>query len=200
MSPRPKNTDRTDATRARLLDAAVTTFAERGFHGSTIRDIAGGAGLSTAALYVHYRTKEEVLYQISRDGHEETLALVRAAIASGGTPGERLERLFRDFTRYHARAHTTARVINYELAGLEASHRAQVHTVRRRIEAEVQDLVRQGVATGEFDVAEPALTTTALLSLGIDIARWYREGGNWSPDELADRYAKLALRLVGAAG
>ncbi|WP_406724756.1 hypothetical protein WJ438_09025 [Streptomyces sp. GD-15H] len=57
--------------------------------------------------------------------------------------------------------------------------------------------VGRGVAVGEFHVAGPRLTSTALLSLGIDIARWYRPGGEWPPDELADRYAELALQLVG---
>jgi hypothetical protein len=60
--------------------------------------------------------------------------------------------------------------------------------------------VEAGVASGAFDVPDPRMTAVALLSLGIDIARWYREEGEWTPEDIADHYVHLALRLVGAAG
>nr|MDT0526602.1 helix-turn-helix domain-containing protein [Streptomyces sp. DSM 41633] len=50
----------------RLLVAAVDSFAERGYHATTTRDIAGRAGMSPAALYIHYKTKEELLHRISK--------------------------------------------------------------------------------------------------------------------------------------
>ena len=59
---------RTDA-RDRLLEAAVDSFAARGFHGTTTRDIAAAAGMSPAALYVHHRSKEDLLHLIARTGH-----------------------------------------------------------------------------------------------------------------------------------
>ena len=62
--------------RTRLLAAAVAAFAAKGFHGTTTRDISTTAGMSPAALYVHHRSKEELLHQISLAGHERTLALV----------------------------------------------------------------------------------------------------------------------------
>jgi len=59
-------------------------------------------------------------------------------------------------------------------------------------------LVERGVADGVFDCPSPRIAATALLSLGIDIARWYREDRSWSPADLGDAYAALALRIVGA--
>jgi AcrR family transcriptional regulator len=77
---------RADATRARLLEAAVIAFAEKGFHGTTTRDIATAAGMSPAALYVHHKSKEELLYLISKDGHQYTLRLIRQRIAPTDRP------------------------------------------------------------------------------------------------------------------
>lgn len=68
----------------RLLRAAVESFAERGFHATTTRDIATGAGMSPAALYIHYPSKAALLAEISRAGHAAALALVRAAVAAWG--------------------------------------------------------------------------------------------------------------------
>jgi hypothetical protein len=48
-----------------------------------------------------------------------------------------------------------------------------------------------------FHVPDLEIAALALLSLGIDVARWYREGRGWSADDIADQYAELALRLVG---
>lgn len=184
--------------RARLVDAAVESFAAKGFHGTTTRDIAAAAGMSPAALYVHHRSKEDLLHLISRAGHERTLELVREARASSADPVEQLVTVVRAFTLHHAVNHTSARIVNYELAALSPPHLEQIAVLRRAIEQEMRDLVRAGVAAGAFGTSNPRMTALALLSLGIDVARWYRDDGDWSPDDVAAHYCELALRLVGA--
>src|SRR5258708_316912 len=74
-----------DAAR-RLLIAAVDAFAARGYHGTTTRDIADRAGLSPAGVYVHYRSKEELLYRIALIGHQHTHRVVADAKDSAATP------------------------------------------------------------------------------------------------------------------
>ncbi|WGX95452.1 TetR/AcrR family transcriptional regulator [Nocardioides sp. L-11A] len=191
---------RAEATRARLLEAAVTAFAEKGFHGTTTRDIAGAAGMSPAAVYVHHRSKEELLFLISREGHQQALDVVRAARASSTDPVEQAAAAGRAFAEFHAHHHTVARILNYELAALSEEHRAEIDELRTGIDRELRALVRDGVAAGVFDTPDPALAATALASMGVDIARWYREDGEWSPTQIGDYYADLALRTVGAAG
>lgn len=184
--------------RERLVEAAVAAFAEKGFHGTTTRDIAAAAGMSPAALYVHHRSKEELLHQISRAGHDRTLALVREAVAASTDPREQLLAVVRDFVTHHAEGHTRARIVNYELAALSPAHLEEISAVRRAIEQEVRGVVEAGVASGAFHTPNPQMTTLALLSLGIDVARWYRDEGAWSPGEIADHYCDLALRIAGA--
>lgn len=188
---------RADATRARLLQAAVAAFAERGYHGTTTRDIAAAAGMSPAALYVHHRSKEELLHLISRSGHERTLRLVREGIASAADPAEQLRRVVHDFAAHHARDHTSARIVNYELAALSPEHLREITDLRQQIDGEMRRLVEAGVAAGRFDTPDPRMAAAALLSLGIDIARWYRDDGGWSPEDIAERYVEMALRIVG---
>lgn len=191
-------TSRGELARARLLEAAVQAFAAKGFHGTTTRDIAAAAGMSPAAVYVHHRSKEELLYLISRDGHRRTLDIVRAAIASADRPAEQLAEAARQFGAHHAEGHTWARIVNYELAALSPEHLDEVRGLRIAIETEVRDVIDAGIAAGEFDVRDAGMATTAVLSLGIDIARWYREDGRWTPADIGDHMAELALRMVGA--
>ncbi|MEV0321851.1 TetR/AcrR family transcriptional regulator [Streptomyces sp. NPDC050658] len=186
-----------DAAR-RLLVAAVEAFAERGYHATTTRDIAGRAGMSPAALYIHYKTKEELLHRISRIGHDKALAILRAAADEPGSAAERLSAAVRSFVRWHARQHTTARVVQYELDALGDEHRAEIVALRRQSDAAVRDMINDGVRDGEFDVPDVPGTTLAVLSLCIDVARWFNAAGHRTPDEVGALYADLVLRMVGA--
>ncbi|WP_324788805.1 TetR/AcrR family transcriptional regulator [Streptomyces sp. H51] len=186
-----------DAAR-RLLIAAVEAFAERGYHATTTRDIAGRAGMSPAALYIHYKTKEELLHRISRIGHEKAVEILRTAAQREGAPTERLADAVSSFVRWHAGQRTTARVVQYELDSLGPEARAEILGLRRQADAEVRGIIEEGVATGEFEVLDVHGTTLAVLSLCIDVARWFNVGGPCTPDEVGALYADLVLRMVGA--
>lgn len=197
-APDPGAPRASGAARDRLVAAAVDAFARKGFHGTTTRDIASAAGMSPAALYVHHRSKEEMLYAISREGHDRTLALVTRGTSSSEDPRDQLTATVRAFVAHHAEGHTRARIVNYELAALSPEHLQEITAIRRQIEAQVRGVVERGVAAGVFTTDDPRMTTLALLSLGIDVARWYRDEGAWTPEQIADHYCELALRLVGA--
>ncbi|CAL9578401.1 TetR/AcrR family transcriptional regulator [Streptomyces sp. enrichment culture] len=186
-----------DAAR-RLLLAAVEAFAERGYHATTTRDIAGRAGMSPAALYIHYKTKEELLHRISRIGHEKALDILRTASRGEGTATERLADAVSSFVRWHARGRTTARVVQYELDSLGPDARAEIVGLRRQVDAEVRGIIENGVRSGEFDVPDVPGTTLAVLSLCIDVARWFNVDGPRTPEEVGALYADLVLRMVGA--
>ncbi|MBD0712172.1 MULTISPECIES: TetR/AcrR family transcriptional regulator [unclassified Streptomyces] len=181
----------------RLLVAAVDAFAERGYHATTTRDIAGRAGMSPAALYIHYKTKEELLHRISRIGHDKALEILRAAADGQGTSAERLAAAVRSFVRWHAERHATARVVQYELDALGPEHRAEIVELRRESDATVRRIIDEGVASGEFDVPDVPGTTVAILSLCIDVSRWFNTQGRRTPDEVGALYADLVLRMVG---
>lgn len=183
----------------RLLLAAVEAFAERGFHATTTRDIAGRAGMSPAALYIHYRTKEELLFQISRIGHERSLGLLREAAGTPGTAADRLAAAVSAFVRWHAEQHTTARVVQYELSALAPDHYAHIVQMRRRTESVMRGLLEEGAERGEFSVADVRGTALAVLSLCIDVARWFDPTGRRTSEEVGRLYADLSLRMVRAA-
>lgn len=187
-----------DAAR-RLLLAAVEAFAERGYHATTTRDIAGRAGMSPAALYIHYKTKEELLHRISRIGHEKAVEILRTAARAEGSPTRRLAEAVSSFVRWHAGGRTTARVVQYELDSLGPEARAEILGLRRQVDAEVRGIIEEGVRSGEFDVPDVPGTTLAVLSLCIDVARWFNVDGPRTPEEVGALYADLVLRMVGAA-
>lgn len=181
----------------RLLVAGLGLFASQGFHGTTTRDIAAHAGMSPAALYVHYRSKEELLFEISRIAHEAAFAVIPPEPADRGDPARRLREAVAAFVAWHARHHTAARVAQYELAVLDPPHFRAVAAVRLAIERNFRKMIERGVAAGEFRVPDIPATALAVLSLAIDLGRWYQPGSRHSPGELGELYATLALRMVG---
>lgn len=180
----------------RLLLAALDAFSVHGFEGATTRDIATRAGMSPAAVYVHYRSKIELLDEIARIAHEALWTAVNDALAGIQTPTERLRVFMETFVRFHAESHTLARVAQYELKSLSKERYSLIGALRRRFEDLVRDELRDGVQAGEFEVADLRGTTLAILSLGIDVARWYTPGSRGTASEIAQLYADLTFRMV----
>lgn len=154
--------------------------------------------MSPAALYIHYKTKEELLHRISRIGHDKALAILDSAASGPGSAAERLDVAVRSFVRWHAAHHTTARVVQYELDALAPEHRSDIVALRRQSDAAIRRILADGVAAGEFFVPDVPGTTLAVLSLCIDVARWFSADGRRTPDEVGALYAGLVLRMVGA--
>ncbi|WP_395107925.1 TetR/AcrR family transcriptional regulator [Actinomadura sp. SCN-SB] len=182
-----------------LLTSAVRCFAANGFHATTTRDIAEGVGLSPAALYVHFPSKELVLYEIVRAGHERVLRYVQgpSVLAPGiDAPADRLRAIVAGYTAWHARHHVAARVCQMELAALTSEHYDEVLALRHETNDFFRDAVAHGVADGSFARIDVKRVTRAMLSLSIDLVRWYRLDGPDSPERLGAFYADLALKMV----
>jgi AcrR family transcriptional regulator len=188
--------DRPAVTRS-LLTSAVRCFAKNGYHGTTTRDICVGVGLSPAALYVHFESKETVLFEIMRAGHERALAAVQdPAVLAIDRSDERLGAIVSRYTAWHAHHHVAARVCQFELQALTSGHYEEILELRHRTNELFHDAVTRGIADGSFAPVDVKRVTRAMLSLSIDLVRWYRLDGTDSPEQLGEFYAALALRLV----
>lgn len=187
-----------ETSRDRLLSAAISAFSAKGFHGTKTRDIANAAGMSPAGVYVHYSSKEELLYSITEAGHRGVLTEIRAASSGAQDPTSKLIAIVRTFAVWHAERHTRARVVNYELAALTSEHHAVIAKMRRQITREFELVVEAGQNDGSFNVDDVRMTAATLISLGIDVSRWYRESMRINPEQLANHHEQVALRVVGA--
>jgi AcrR family transcriptional regulator len=188
----------TDAAQ-RLLEAAADAFAAKGFHATTTRDIASRAGLSPAGVYVHFASKEDLLFQLSRAGHEAARDMLVAAAETAATPTDALRSIMRQFAQWHAEHFRVARIVQYEFQNLTPEHREAVLGLRKDIDAVVRDVITAGVASAEFAVEDVPETTLALLSMAVDVARWYDPEIKRTPESIGLTYGDLGLRLVAAA-
>lgn len=183
-------------SRERLLQAAVEAFAEKGFTATTTRDIANRAGMSPAAVYVHHDTKESLLFTVSVEGHRAALEVIRSAARTEADHAERLRHMVREFSTWHAVNSRVGRIVQYEFDALTPAHRAEIAAYRRRIERVMQDVLTAGVADDSLEVVDVPGTARAILSLSIDLVRWFSPHGSHSADDIAQLHADLAVRMT----
>ena len=101
------------------------------------------------------------------------------------------------FASWHADNHALARVIQYEFKKLPRGQFRQIVGIRDRFEELMREELARGVAAGVFDVADLEGTTLAVLSLCIDLARWYEPGPEHNSAEgVGELYAGLVLRMI----
>jgi len=183
----------------RLLLSALDAFSARGFHAATTREIGEGAGLSAAGVYVHYKSKADLLYEISRIGHDASLAAVQSALEQASDdPGERVYAFVSAFAKWHAANHVLARAIQYEFKNLPTRQFRKIVDIRKRFEELMRDELGRGVAAGAFQITDLEGTMLAILSLCIDLARWYEPSPEHSSEAVGRLYAELVMGMLRA--
>lgn len=191
-----KNSPR-DPARRRLIDAGIKMFAEKGFDGTTTRDIANEVGLSPASLYVHFASKEELLYVIALAGHRYVNGLVDEALAVSDDPAEQLGELVQRCVAGHLERHRVALVINNEIERLGPDHQAEILAMRAEVTARIIEVLTRGTADGVLSVDDPQAAAVAVSSLISDACRWYRPADIEEVAALAQQYRGLVLAMVG---
>jgi AcrR family transcriptional regulator len=181
-----------------VLDVALTLFAERGYHGTALSEIADALGIRTPSLYNHMRSKQELLSVIVDRTTAGVLEDFERAIAKSGDPVERLREATRVYAHRHATHRREALVVNRDTGSLDEPERARLQDRRREHEHAFRAIIADGVERGVFAVESPALASFAIREMCVSIARWFRADGPYSAEDVADEYAGYALRLVGA--
>ena len=189
---------RVAGTRGRILLAGLELFGGRGYHATSVRDIATGAGLTSPSLYTHFASKEAILAELVMIGHEwHHRVLVNALVSAGGDPTDQLAELVRSHVTVHCRYPLLSRVVTNERQHLGPDASGPSEALRKASWDLVEEVLRRGLEAGQFLVDDATLTQTAISSLGISAGTWFLEQSDYTPEQVGDRYAALALRMAG---
>jgi AcrR family transcriptional regulator len=186
-------------TRGRILAVALRLFAERGFAGTSIRDIASAAGVQSATIYAHYRAKEQMLADLVRIGHEEHSRRLRAALLdSQPDPRKQLAALVRAHVRMHAEYQMLATVANSELHALSSELARPSLAIRDASTGLFLEVANRGVEQHVFDPPHVWLAIAAIGGMGIRVANWFTPGFELDAQRIGDIYAEFALSIMRA--
>jgi AcrR family transcriptional regulator len=186
-----------DGTAGRILAAGLLLFARNGYHGTSIREIGIELELKPANLYAYFKSKEHLLAELVRIGHEEHHGLLRAAlIASEPGPIEQIRSLVRAHVRSHAEYALLATVANAEMHALSGDLAAPARVLRSQSEAMFYEVVQRGIDQKVFHPPHAWVTVAAIGGMGMRVSSWYRPDFELTPDEIADVHAELAVRML----
>lgn len=182
------------------LAAARNAFHARGFHGTSIRDIASRAEVSLPTLYYHHDNKLGILFALLEAGMRSVLDRVTAAVAEGDTPTDQLSNAIEAIV-LHMTGDLELASVAGEFRHIEPDdpRRERYVAMRSEMEGMLADVLRRGIATGDFHVdGDVRITLRYLLGACQSVTTWYRPSGPLTPFEVAETYSATSLRALGA--
>lgn len=185
--------------RHEIVHAAELLFSERGYAGTSMRDIADAVGIKAGSLYAHIDTKQDLLFGIISEASDRFLEGVEDVVSAPGSASERLAEAMRRHLLLIAEQLDGARVFFHEWRSLNEEQREKMLDKRRRYEQHFVDLIEEGVRDGHFSTNDSKLAATALMSLLNWSYTWLQPSGPMSPEQVADFFAEFALRGLSPA-
>ena len=170
-----------------VVRAAGRLFADRGYHGTSMRDLGKELGLLGSSLYSHVSSKQDLLVEVVEEGARLFEESAEKAVATEGTASDRLVALIAGHVDVVVDNIEVARTFLNEARMLDASHRARIVDARDHYEEVFRSVIREGVADGSFaGDSDPKTSSIFILSILNALERWYR------PDGALDRDALVA--------
>ena len=180
--------------REEVYSAALRLFREKGYHATSMQDIALAVGLYKGSLYHYISGKEDLLVQVFEQAMGALLCEVeRIAVDAALPPREQLRRIIGAHVEAVANNLDALTVYLHEWRALADESLAPVREQRARYVGLISDVVRRGVAGGEFAAVDVSIATLALVGACNWLCQWYRPGGRLSPREIAAYVADVIL-------
>jgi AcrR family transcriptional regulator len=189
----PDRDEQVRIKREALLTASVRLFNERGYHETSLADIARHLSVTKPALYYYISGKEEILLECQRRG---TALFDKAIRAAQAHPGTGLER-FRDFIGRYVAIVTTEFATCLIRSGPDAlgpQGRAEILRGRRKLERTLEGILQQGIEDGSIAPCDTRMSAFAIFGALHWLCFWYREGGALTAAEIGERMIELFTR------
>jgi AcrR family transcriptional regulator len=186
-------------SRSDVVQTAGRLFAERGFHGTSMRDLGEELGLLGSSLYAHIGSKAELLVEIVDEGARLFQGLADEVAASGAGPEQKLRALIVGHVGILADNLDRAGTYLNEARHLPEEPRAAIVAMRDRYQQAFRAVLDEGVAAGAFRAGlDTGHATTFVLSLLNAIDRWYRPDGADSPAAVAGHLTDFVLEGIAS--
>lgn len=181
-------------TREGILEAAALIFSEKGFHATSMHDIAEAVHLQKASLYYHFNSKQEILIAILDHALDLINSRLESVLDQALSPDERLRQAMVSYMQTIAENKNLSAVLLLELRSLNPELKARHASRREKFEALWRDLIIEGKRDGIFNSIDPSMTGRAILGVMNWTVTWYRNDGPRTATDIANMFADLLLR------
>jgi AcrR family transcriptional regulator len=180
-------------TRDDVVRAAGRLFSQRGYHGTSMRDLGKELGLLGSSLYSHVSSKQDLLVEVVEEGARLFEDSASRALTLPGTASDRLGALIAGHIDVVVDNIEVSRTFLNEARMLDPEHRRRILDARDHYEEAFRSVIREGKADGTFDTAvDPKTASIFLLSILNAIERWYHPDGELNRDALVTELTTFA--------
>lgn len=175
-----------EAKRNAVLQAAAQLFNERGFHATSLDDIAARLNVTKPTLYYYVKNKDEILLQCVRQGLDMMLEGIEASRAAGGKAIDQLMTCMQVYARIVTMDFGMC-LIRVGDEQVPPESRKELRRLKSAIDQEFRRLVAEGVAEGSIQPCDPKITAFVIAGALSWIGRWYQPGGEYTAEQVAQQ-------------
>lgn len=179
-----------DWKRNAVIRAAARAFATRGYHNTSLDDLAAALNVTKPTIYSYVSSKEELLFECFRQGVDQILAGFEEAARAGGSGRERLMIV----ARHYAIAVTNDFgwcMVRLEEEGLSPTMSQKIKNLKSEIDQGLRHLLREGVADGSIRPCDQKMAAFALAGALNWIAHWHRANDALTPEQIAEHLREI---------
>lgn len=186
-----------EPVRQRVIAAAENAFYQNGYHGTTMRTISADAGVTVAAPYYHYDSKQAILYEIMDRFMRWSMETTRAAcVAAPDDPRSQLATAVWSHVYQHATHQVPSFVVNNELRSLGVAHRTEIIQLRDELQTIFTRAVERGQEEGLFHTPYVTESARAIVTMCTSVSSWFKTDGPLSAVDVSERYVTICLDAV----
>jgi AcrR family transcriptional regulator len=181
------------ATERSFIAAATQLFAERGYNGTSIADVAKELGLTSASLYYHVEGKQDLLLRVLETGMADFLDRLEAVVSTDLGPREKLFEAVRNHLDFVLNNQAAVAVFLRERRFLDAERQKTYHARVERYDTLFTQLVREAMDVGAIPAGQPTLVRLGILGMINWVAEWYRPDGGLEKSVIMDELTSLIM-------
>jgi AcrR family transcriptional regulator len=176
-----------------VLQSAANIFFAKGFHATSIEDVARDVGMLKGSLYYYIKSKDDLLFQLLLAGIEDGDAFIARQIDVAGDPVEQLERAIRAQIDYIIQNKVPFGLFLHEFDSLSGKRQHKLISVMSRYNSRFVDLVRRGQQQGQLIDGEPWLIVNGILGMCNWLYRWYDTDHVSGPEQIKQVFLRMIL-------
>lgn len=179
--------------RRQIFEGACDVIARKGYGAASMREIAKAAGVTIPTMYQYVKSKEDILFMITRDCMSELFQAFRANLVQEGSARDKLSHAIADYLRYISKNHKYINLTYRETRALSEENREKIFQIEREFTDLWRDMIRQGQIDGLFVEVDPDLAASLIYFFCTVWALRYWAIGHWSEETVRDTLTQLVL-------
>ena len=184
---RPKNLQKSQE----LYRVIARLFACRGYHATSMREIAHELGMNKSSLYHYFTSKEDILFKLMNDAMDDALATLQEICVTDISPEEKLKKVLGFYTQYYAGDQERIILLVNEMNSLNDESRSLLTQKQRHYVQLIQSILKELAEHGKMKRIDPAIATFAFFGMVHYTVKWYHKDGPVPLDQLAQMFIEI---------